>query len=127
MTNILDWLNTWKGESCTGGGGADGLKTAKVTLTLNAGTGGGGLDGGVQGNQEGFVFLSQNGVTTVVGTTAGNTVEATAILVDMDGRYGAYYGIGGDSPVVTGSAELSEHGDVILVTGDCTLTMDPVN
>lgn len=112
-----------------GGGGADGIKTAKVTLTVNAGTGGGALNGGVEGTQEGFVFLSEYGVRTRAGAAAGNTVELTAILTEAEGIYSAFYFIYGSNPVITGDGELSENGDEIgvIVNGDCTITVDPVN
>lgn len=111
-----------------GGGGADGVKTAKVTLTVNAGTGGGALDGGVVGASEGFVFLSENGVRTKAVAAAGNTVELTAILTEAEGIYSAFYFIYGSNPVITGDGELSENGDEIgvIVNGDCTITVDPV-
>lgn len=111
-----------------GGGGADGIKTAKVTLTVNAGTGGAGLDGGVGGAQDGFVFLSEYGVKTKMGVAAGNTVELTAILTETEGVYSAEYFVTGSNPVVTGDCELSELDPniVVTVTGDCTITLDPV-
>lgn len=110
-----------------GGGGADGIKTAKVTLTVNAGTGGGALTGGVSGVQDGFVFLSEYGVKTVMGVSAGNTAELTAILTEVDGIYFANYSFVGHNPVLTGDCELSGHGETITVTGDCTITLDPVD
>lgn len=118
----------WKEVPCCGdaggGGGADGVKTAKVTLTVNAGTGGAILNGGVEGS----VFLSEYGVRTQGGAAAGNTIELTAILTDMEGVYSAKYFVTGGNPVVTGDCELSELDPdiVVTVTGDCTITVDPV-
>lgn len=111
-----------------GGGGADGVKTAKVTLTVNAGTGAAFLNGNVHGVSEGCVFLSEYGVKTREGATAGNTVELTAILTDVEGVYSAHYFVTGSNPVVTGDCELVEDGvdTTIIVTGDCTITVDPV-
>ena len=110
-----------------GGGGADGVKTAKVTFTANAGTGGAALDGGVSGLSDGFVFLSEYGVVTMTGVAAGNTVELTAILTEVEGVYSAKYFVNGSNPVVTGDCELSElDSDIVaIVTGDCTITVDP--
>lgn len=115
-------------EEGGGGGGADGIKTAKVTLIVNAGTGGALLNGDVQGMPDGSVFLSEYGVMTRAGAAAGNTVELTAILTDVEGVYSAFYFIYGSNPVVTGDGELSENGDEIgvIVNGDCTITVDPV-
>lgn len=112
-----------------GGGGADGVKTAKVTLTVNAGTGGAILNGNVSGPSEGCVFLSEYGVRTQGGAAAGNTVELTAILTDVEGVYSAQYFVTGSNPVVTGDCELSELDPdiVVTVTGDCTITLDPVD
>lgn len=109
-------------EEGGGGGGADGIKTAKVTLIVNAGTGSALLNGG------GSVFLSEYGVRTRAGAAAGNTVELTAILTDVEGVYSAFYFIYGSNPVVTGDGELSENGDeiAVIVNGDCTITVDPV-
>lgn len=111
-----------------GGGGADGVKTAKVTFIVNAGTGGAGLDGGVQDLQEGFVFLTYDGVKTKAGANAGNTVELTAILTEVEGIYEAQYIVIGSNPIVTGDCELCEPDPVIsvIITGDCTITVDPV-
>lgn len=118
----------WNEIPCCSGGGADGIKTAKVTLTVNAGTGGGGLSGGVADMQNGYVFLSDYGVRTTMGANTGNTVELTAILTEVGGIYTAEYTVIGANPVVTGDCKLDETGpDIIaIVTGDCTITVDPV-
>lgn len=112
-----------------GGGGSDGVKTAKVTFTVNAGTGAGALNGGVESTRDGFVFLSEYGVRTLMGASAGNTVELTAILTEAEGEYGAEYFVNGSNPVVTGDCELSglDSDIVAIVTGDCTITVDPVD
>ena len=110
-----------------GGGGADGVKTAKVTFTVNAGTGGATLNGNVGGLSDGFVFLSEHGVVTMTGVAAENTVELTAILTEVEGVYSAEYSVNGSNPVVTGDCVLSEDGETITVTGDCTVTLDPVD
>lgn len=116
------------GSGGGGGGGADGVKTAKVTFTVNnTGDGYANLNGGVSELSDGFVFLSEHGVRTMMGAAAGNTVELTAILTEVGGEYGARYSVRGSNPVVTGDCELSALDPVIVVTvtGDCTITVDP--
>lgn len=116
-------------EGGSGGGGSSDISTAEVTMTVNAGTGGGGLDGGIGEFNEGSAFISNSGegLVTRIGVASGNSMVFTALLIkNQDGVFRSRVGISGTNPVITGSCELEEDDGMLVITGDCTITLDPV-
>ena len=79
---------------------------------------------GVNPNAAGYAFWTEYGgygaLLSVASVGAGETSTATVLLIDG----GAEFDVDGENAVVTGNAEYDS--GIVIITGDCTLTADPV-
>jgi hypothetical protein len=109
-----------------GGGGGGEVKIAKVTVTVNAGTGVAGLSGGLEGPSEGFAFVKRRALVSDAILSPGQsaTIDAVMVWSEEDGVYTAGFTIVGGNPNTTGDCEI--YDDTLIVLGDCGITLDPV-
>lgn len=145
MTNIPNWLETWTGECCAGGGGGD-FDTAKITF--NIGSGVGSLEYVSQINYPPVNLDSSNQYQYKVVQVIGNTqdpvprpeiasTQEDSILIYQGMAYLSspyiYSCLTGDEITVSGYTlsgaaetiedEESDFNGMIKVTGDCTVTL----
>lgn len=119
MTNITEWLDTWTGECCTGGGGGSGdYKVVNVTVT---GDQYGSFSVDAYTNDMGFYpgfFALADGFNSSVLANANETVNAKLIY-------------SGDSVVVypynivtdlSGDAVYDSQAGTLTVTGDFSIS-----
>lgn len=106
-------------------GGSSRFSLASVAITANSGESGACLTlNGANGASEGCAFLvdvdDYSALITSIEISQGETGTFQALLIDGE----AWFDVGGENLVVTGGATIED--DVIIITGDCTLTADPV-
>ena len=116
--------NIEQGIANASGGGSSNLSVAEVTVIVNNGTGGLALDGGVRGQSEGFAFIYNDTLRTIMGAPANGTVTLNAVLIE---GYAAFGVVTGTIISVSGNATLIDDGESIEITGNCTITANPTS